>query len=275
MATIYISPSTQERNVGYGKYGTEEARMNQIADVVCKYLDDTDIVYYRNDPRMTLSHVINDSNSKKPDVHLAIHSNAGGGTGAECWVYDLSGEHYKFAKIIYGKISAITPMKDRGIKVGTHLGELRSTKAPACLIEIAFHDRKEDAEWIINNITLIGTELAKGICEYFNVKPKQKVETPVASTGTYIVKSGDTLSKIASNNNVTVAHLVKINNIKNPNLIRVGQKIELGKPRTHTVVKGDTLTKIAARYGTTVTALATKNNIRKVNLIRIGQIIKL
>lgn len=42
---------------------------------------------------------------------------------------------------------------------------------------------------------------------------------------TYTVKSGDTLSEIASKYNTTVAKLVKDNNIKNANLIYPGQKI--------------------------------------------------
>lgn len=44
-------------------------------------------------------------------------------------------------------------------------------------------------------------------------------------TKTYTVKSGDTLSEIAKKYNTTVAKLVKDNNIKNANLIYVGQKI--------------------------------------------------
>ena len=104
---------------------------------------------------------------------------------------------------------------------------------------------------------------------------KKKSTANVPATGTYIVKAGDTLSKIAYNNGVTVHHLAGINNITNPNLIKVGQKIELEKPRAHTVVKGDNLSKIASKYGTTVQSLAAKNNIKNVNVISIGQIIKL
>ncbi|MGL4911520.1 MAG: LysM peptidoglycan-binding domain-containing protein, partial [Romboutsia sp.] len=48
------------------------------------------------------------------------------------------------------------------------------------------------------------------------------VTTPIKHT-TYTVKSGDTLSKIAIKYNTTVANLVKLNNLKNPNLINVGQ----------------------------------------------------
>lgn len=46
-------------------------------------------------------------------------------------------------------------------------------------------------------------------------------------TVTYTVKKGDTLAKIASKYKTTVAKLVKDNGIKNPNLIKVGQKIKI------------------------------------------------
>ena len=49
-----------------------------------------------------------------------------------------------------------------------------------------------------------------------------------AATGTYTVKSGDNLTKIAKANNTTVAKLVEINGIKNANLINVGQVLKLG-----------------------------------------------
>lgn len=103
----------------------------------------------------------------------------------------------------------------------------------------------------------------------------------------YTVKSGDTLSAIANKYNTTVAELARINNIGNPNLIYVNQKIVLPgakaqeQPKaepttsTYTVVAGDTLGQIAERFGTTVSALARLNNIQNVNLIYVGQILKL
>ena len=44
---------------------------------------------------------------------------------------------------------------------------------------------------------------------------------------TYVVKSGDTLSKIAKRYNTTVEKLVEINKISNPNLIYIGQTIKI------------------------------------------------
>lgn len=93
--------------------------------------------------------------------------------------------------------------------------------------------------------------------------------------GTYKVKAGDTLSKIAYNNGTTVYHLAGVNSIENPNLIRVGQVLQLTAPATHTVVKGDTLSKIAVKYATTVTKLVSNNKIKNPNMISVGQIIKL
>lgn len=51
----------------------------------------------------------------------------------------------------------------------------------------------------------------------------------VVSADTYKVKSGDTLSQIAHDHQTTVAELVALNQIKNPNLIYVNQVLELHK----------------------------------------------
>lgn len=45
----------------------------------------------------------------------------------------------------------------------------------------------------------------------------------------YIVKKGDTLSAIAAKYNTTYQELAKLNNIKNPNIIYVGQKLLISK----------------------------------------------
>lgn len=51
--------------------------------------------------------------------------------------------------------------------------------------------------------------------------------TTSSSTGSYTVKSGDTLNKIAAANGTTVANLVAANNISNANVITVGQTLKL------------------------------------------------
>ena len=93
----------------------------------------------------------------------------------------------------------------------------------------------------------------------------------------YTVQAGDSLSAIAARFGTTVAELVSLNNISNPNLIYVGQvlKIQLSgnSSRTYTVQAGDTLSSIAARFGTTVANLVALNNISDPNLIYVGQVL--
>ncbi len=175
--SIYLSPSTQEHNEGVGEYGTEAKRMNEIADIVQKVLQDYGIDVYRNRPQWSLCQVVNDSNRVKPDLHFAIHSNAGGGRGAEIYAYAPGGEAEKAAKTIYAEIESLTPSTDRGVKFNPSLYELRNTISPAILVEVAFHDNVEDATWIINNIENIGIALAKGVLKYFGITYEKSKNT--------------------------------------------------------------------------------------------------
>ena len=93
----------------------------------------------------------------------------------------------------------------------------------------------------------------------------------------YVVKSGDTLSAIAKRFNTTYQKIATDNNISNPNLIYVGQKLKINgelikKYEIEYVVKsGDTLSAIAKRFNTTYQKIATDNNISNPNLIYVGQ----
>lgn len=167
--SVYLSPSMQENNVGVLNYGTEECRMDQIADVVQKVLQDYGVDVFRNRPDWSLGQAVNDSNRVEPNLHFCIHSNAGGGRGAEIYAYSPGGEGEKAAKIIYSEISAITPTADRGVQFNPSLYELRNTTAPSVLVEVAFHDNPDDAAWIMNNIENIGIALAKGVLKYLGI----------------------------------------------------------------------------------------------------------
>lgn len=96
----------------------------------------------------------------------------------------------------------------------------------------------------------------------------------------YTIKRGDTLSQIAQRYNTTVASIVSLNNISNPNLIYAGDTIKITQNNSQTqnayykVQSGNTLWGIAQRYNTTVANLVRLNRIRNPNLIYVGQIIK-
>lgn len=77
-------------------------------------------------------------------------------------------------------------------------------------------------------------ENAKKACKdgYYVFNSKGEVVYPIENktnntSNIYVVKKGDTLSEIAKKYNTTVAALVSLNNIKNANVINVGQKIIL------------------------------------------------
>lgn len=111
------------------------------------------------------------------------------------------------------------------------------------------------------------------------------------SSASYTVKSGDTLSGIASQYNTTVNQIVSLNQLSNPNLIYVGQVLKLKNSQTtnssssssstaattvgtYTVKAGDTLSAIASRYSTSSSALASLNSLSNPNLIYVGQVLK-
>lgn len=58
-------------------------------------------------------------------------------------------------------------------------------------------------------------------------KPKPSPKPKPKPATTYVVRAGDTLSKIAAAHHTTWRNLQKINNLKDPNLIFVGQKLRL------------------------------------------------
>ena len=58
--------------------------------------------------------------------------------------------------------------------------------------------------------------------------PDVSAPAPAPSAGTYTVVKGDNLTKIAAKYGTTVAKLVELNAIKDPNLILIGQVLKLG-----------------------------------------------
>ena len=96
-----------------------------------------------------------------------------------------------------------------------------------------------------------------------------------ATSNTYTVRSGDSLSAIAARFGTTVSALQSANNIRNANLIYPGQVLRVSgqatAQRVYTVRSGDNLSVIASRLGTTVGHLQSTNGIRNVNLIYPGQ----
>ncbi len=174
MPIIYLSPSTQEFNP-YNGGGNEEYYMNLIADAMEPYLTASGIQFVRNTPDMTAASSIAASNSGNYDLHLALHSNATGSgngnvRGTEVYYYPTSERGKRFADILAQNLKMIYPLPDRVRTVPTTtLGEVRRVKAPGVLVEYAYHDNAEDAQWIRDNIERIAAVTVLSLTEYFGI----------------------------------------------------------------------------------------------------------
>jgi LysM repeat protein len=117
----------------------------------------------------------------------------------------------------------------------------------------------------------------------------QATVTTEGAAGTYIVKSGDSLSRIARNNQVSLSSLMEVNGMNSRSIIRPGQTLILPgassiavpsttKPTvvppgatTHVVKKGENLTRIAGIYGVSIAQIMSWNGLTDAGKIRVGQ----
>lgn len=134
---------------------------------------------------------------------------------------------------------------------------------------------------------------------------------PASASGTYTVKSGDTISKIATRHHTTSAALRSLNGLANDNL-KIGQTLQVpgaggapasrapaapaaaavrttapvaapaaatasasGPAGVHTVAQGESAESIARKYKITVGELARANQLSDPRKIRIGQLLNI
>lgn len=108
------------------------------------------------------------------------------------------------------------------------------------------------------------------------------------NTKTYEVQKGDTLSQIALEAGVSVKELQNLNVINNPDLIRIGQELEVPvsyeesssapvkmNTKTYEVQKGDTLSEIANEAGVSWQKLQDLNELDDPDQIQVGEVIKI
>ena len=140
-------------------------------------------------------------------------------------------------------------------------------------------------------------------------KPAASPETPAAAKTTAAepaaktvgpsyatVRAGDTLGKVAKRNGTTSATLIKLNKLKNPSVLQLGQKLRLPDKApaavaktstkttapapaphggTHIVKSGESFYSIARNYGLSAEALQAANPQIKADKLRAGQTLHL
>ena len=167
---IYLSPSSQPENT-YAVGNTNEqvqcrriAAAAQEALIRCGFnvkagMDGT--MYTRT----------RESNSWGADLHVPIHTNAWKGQlqGTRMFCSSTTGEGGKACKAILAELAPLVPGDSDGVQTATFY-EITETNAPCAYVEAAFHDHKEQAQWIIDHVTEIGEAICKGICSHYGVK---------------------------------------------------------------------------------------------------------
>ena len=115
----------------------------------------------------------------------------------------------------------------------------------------------------------------------------------LTSGSTYVVKAGDSLSRIARTQGVSLNGLMSLNGLSSTSIIRIGQVLQLpdsasttsvapispiqsvvpSGASTYTVQKGDNLTRISSIHGTSVRQIMEWNGLSDPGKIRVGQVL--
>ena len=232
---------------------TREWYLNdRIMDRVQVLLEDYDCKTLRTDDTTGAKDISNSgrvaiANNAKADYFVSMHHDAGinGRTGGGTTVYYCSSkpERVPQARKLYNAIVSRTGVRgDRNpviIKKGFTV--IKNTTMPALLVENGYMDSQVDTPIILT--AAHAEKTAQGVVAFLVDELKlEKKKTavngtqnaqsgtstaPTTTANTYTVKSGDTLSKIGRNTGIDWKEIAKINGIKSPYTIYVGQKLKL------------------------------------------------
>lgn len=192
MSKVYVGIGHGGKDPGAVANGFEEANLNLAIGKACAdelKRHGVEVMLSRSsDVYESVDQKVAECNKFDPDLCLDIHNNAGGGDGAEVYHHHGGGTSKTMAQNILDAIVAIG-QNSRGIKTKVnssgkdYFGFIRSTKAPAVIVECAFVDNKTDVK-IIDTFAeqkAMGVAIAKGVLKTLGIAYK-KEETKVAKT---------------------------------------------------------------------------------------------
>jgi N-acetylmuramoyl-L-alanine amidase len=131
------------------------------------------------------------SNGWGANYHLDVHANAAGNDwssahGIETFSYGLSGKSYEIAKVLQKSLIKDTGLSDRGVKNGDWLYMIRTTKAPANLVECGFMSNKDEAKLLKSDAyrEKVANTLVDAIAGYFKLEKVKETPKPAAKPKT-------------------------------------------------------------------------------------------
>ena len=147
-----------------------------------------------------------------------------------------------------------------------------------------------EANSLYSDKLLIGQKLTiPASCE--KTQPSSCANLSTGGEKLYVVVSGDNISTIAKKFGVKSSDIIRVNNLQNPDKLKVGQQLKipskgevitksttniavehtLSQDGTYTVVSGDSLSSIAKRFGVKTSDIIRANDMQNPDSLRIGQ----
>lgn len=148
------------------------------------------------------------------------------------------------------------------------------------LCELAYMTNKKEAMLLMANSRFweeTAEKIADAIDSYYSSHTVEEIASNHTATLIHTIVAGETLSKIAGKYNIAVDQIVKLNKIKNPNIIAIGQKIIVSKYLVYTVKNGDTLSALSQKYlgdATKFDKILAFNGLKS-NEIHVNQVLKI
>ena len=187
---IYISPANHYKRYAIEGH-TEKEQMDLLAPLLVKELER----YEGADVHLCTVYDSDRSFTGRPeeakdlgcDVYIALHTNAGGGTGACVFYHPDYPLSEALAMETVKALNAICPIKSNRAKQPAiyawskklwNFGELRipaSYGMAPILIEHEFHDNAEGARWIVNSLPQIAEADAEAIARVLGLGKKRIV----------------------------------------------------------------------------------------------------
>lgn len=165
-----LNPSNQFHNIdAYGK--TEAANQRSFGELIKSklmasgYSKSLNVVITADDTTDNLQWVCSQEKQFAPHIFLALHGNAGGGTGTECFY--ASGDNFgkRVATRLCTDVSSLLGIQNRGAKSEAESAEggiyvIENTSSTALLIESYFHDNKSDCDKFASNRDKVANQIA-------------------------------------------------------------------------------------------------------------------
>lgn len=141
-----------------------ELRRHGFQVKLSRYLDEED----------RLREEITECNLYQPDLAVAIHTNAGGGSGFEVYYqlknWETAKESKLLAEAFHNRVKAFFPGGSRGVKIRTDLGWLNQVQVPAILCENFFVDGPKAAWYAqLEQLKTIGKVYTMAILNVYGV----------------------------------------------------------------------------------------------------------